>query len=226
MSRLHHSLVTRAAAAAVLCSRTADAQDSRGASLPNPRRLFEDSWFWGVKGGATSFGTSTEGRTMAPLAGAEWLITHRHGALLVSAEQAFFNTTSIVADPSTAEGLRAVDVKDARRYSVAALAAPSELGWVRPYGGIGLAMQVVRRAVPEGRFATQAQYDFVADRIDDGQSLVAPFLVAGAQAQRGRVAWFVQGSTAAEQKRSLLGHGAALQIEAGVRVNVAASSER
>ena len=214
------------AAAVALLSHTAAAQDARGVSLPNPRRLFEDSWFWGAKGGVTRFGTQMDGRVTAPLAGAEWLITHRLGGLLISAEQAFFKRTSLVADPSQTEGVRAVNVKDQRRYSAAAVAAPIALGWARPYAGVGLALETIRSAQPDGRFATQAQYDYVADRIDAGQSLVAPFLVAGLQAQRGRLAAFVQGTVEGEQSRSLLNHGGSMQAEAGLRVNVAPSTER
>src|SRR5207302_11083739 len=104
---------------------------SADAGLPNPRHTFEDSWFWGAKGGVIRFGTIVDGRVTAPLAGVEWLVTHRQGALLVSAEQSFFNRSSMVADPSTSTGARTVSMHDARRYSAAALAAPVQYGRIR-----------------------------------------------------------------------------------------------
>ncbi|MBV9879470.1 MAG: hypothetical protein JO180_03195 [Gemmatirosa sp.] len=215
------------AVALSLLSHSAAAQEShRGVALPDPRRQFDDSWFWGAKGGAMRFGTMLDGRVTAPLAGAEWMITRHHGALLVSAEQSFFDRTSMVADPSVAEGARTVSIKDARRYSLAALAAPKSFGWARPYAGLGLAIHVIRQATPEGRFTTQAQYDEVADRVDAGQSLVAPFALVGVQGQFGRFALFAQGSASGEQTRSLWNRGGTSQVEAGLRYNVSSAFER
>lgn len=195
-------------------------------ALPNPRHVFEDSWYWGAKGGAMRFGTVVDGRVTAPLAGAEWLITHRRGALLVSAEQSFFDRASLVADPYASDGAREVTIHDARRYAFAALAAPVQLGAVRPYAGLGLAMHVIRRATPTGDFATQAQLTYVSDAVSSGQSFVAPFLMAGAQAQFGLAAVFVQGNLSAAQSRTLFNRGGGSQIEAGVRLNVAPAFER
>jgi len=206
-------------------ARPALAQPSEVA-LPNPRHVFEDSWYWGAKGGAMRFGTVVDGRVTAPLAGAEWLITHRRGALLVSAEQSFFDQASLVADPYTSDGTREISIHDARRYSFAALAAPVQLGAVRPYAGLGLAMHVIRRATPTGDFSTQAQLTYVSDAVSSGQSFVAPFLMAGAQAQFGLAAVFVQGSLSAAQSRTLFNRGGGSQIEAGIRLNVAPAFER
>ena len=89
-------------------TRVAAAQSASEVDLPNPRHTFEDSWYWGAKGGVQRFGTVVDGRVSAPLAGAEWLITHRRGALLVSAEQSFFDRASMIADPYTHDGVRTV----------------------------------------------------------------------------------------------------------------------
>lgn len=97
---------------------------------------------------------------------------------------------------------------------------------MRPYAGIGLALQIIRNVTPSGDFATQQQYWFVRERVDAGQSLVAPFLVAGAQLQLGPVALFVQGNTTGAHSRSLLNLGGTSQVEGGVRVNVASAFER
>jgi hypothetical protein len=206
-------------------ARPALAQPS-AVALPNPRHVFEDSWYWGAKGGAMRFGTVVDGRVTAPLAGAEWLITHRRGALLVSAEQAFFDRASLVADPYTSDGTREISIHDSRRYAFAALAAPVQIGAVRPYAGLGLAMHVICRATPTGDFATPAQATYVSDAVNSGQSFVAPFLMAGAQAQFGLAAVFVQGNLSAAQSRTLFNRGGGSQIEAGIRLNVAPAFER
>jgi hypothetical protein len=210
----------------VAVSHRADAQRARDVSLPNPRQSFEDSWFWGVKGGAVRFGTVSEGRVTAPSVGGEWLITRRRGAVLVAAEQMFFDRTSIVADPYTTDGMRNVAIKDARRYSAAALATPVAFGRLRPYAGIGLALQVIRDASPTGDFATQAQYAQVSDRIDAGQSSVVAFLVGGMQANLGRFAIFAQANTASGQQRSLWNLGGTSQVEGGIRYNLSSAFER
>jgi hypothetical protein len=216
------------AAALSTSARVVAAQHAGDADLPNPRHAFEDSWYWGVKGGVERFGTALDGRVSAPLAGAEWLITHRQGALLVSAQQSFFDRASVVADPYARDGVRPVTIHDARRYAAAALAAPVAFwnGHVRPYAGLGLALQVIRDATPQGDFANAQQYSAVRDRIDDGQSLIAPFLLAGAQAQFRRVAIFVQGDLSGEQTRSLRSFGGQSQVEAGIRYNIASAFER
>ena len=70
----------------------------------NGGRPFEDSWFWGVKGGMTSFSTGTNGsaRVSAPTVGGEWLITRTRVAMYLSVEQTFFDKTVGVFDASAA----------------------------------------------------------------------------------------------------------------------------
>lgn len=200
--------------------------ETRDTGLPNPRHAFEDSWFWGAKGGVTRFGTVLDGRVSAPVAGAEWFVTHSKAALLVSAEQSFFKRTSLVADPYAKDGARPVALHDARRYAAAALAAPVAFGPVRPYAGVGLALQVIREATPVGDFATQQQYAFVRDRVNDGQSTASAFIIGGAQAQWRMIALFVQGSVSGAQSRSLFNLGGGSQLEAGVRYNLASAFEK
>ena len=148
-------------------SRPALAQGA-AVGLPNPRHVFEDSWYWGAKGGVTRFGTLGDGRVTAPV----------------------------------------------------------QYGRVRPYAGLGLALQVIRSATPIGDFSTQQQVMYVRDALDAGQSFVTPFLMAGAQAQFGAAAVFVQGNLSSARERSLLNRGGSSQIEAGLRYNLASAFER
>lgn len=150
------------------------------AAQSSSTRAFENSWFWGAKAGLVSLSTSGGGNKAAPSFGAEWLITHSRGALYISGEQAIFKTQATVRDetgtPYTA------NISNLRRYTAALLAFPGAWGALRPYGGAGLSMNLVRSpsgpAVPE---------DF-----DDRRSSTSFLLMAGTQAQYHRIALFGQ----------------------------------
>lgn len=212
------------ASALALSPAAATAQHSSVAD--DARRGFENSWYWGAKGGVMRFGTIAEGNVTAPLAGAEWLVTHKRGGLLVSAEQAFFDKNSAVFDAGMENGARSVRLRNARRFAAAALAFPTEWGPLRPYGGVGLALEAIRDAQPGGEFDDQAQFNAVMTRIDNGQSRVTVFGTVGAQAQWGRAAFFVQANASPAQSRSLFNKGGTAQIEGGVRLNLADAIER
>ncbi len=222
------SPLARVASAVVLLATSAGvlaAQIPAADSTATARRGFADSWFWGVKGGAARFGTVTDGYKIAPLAGADWLITRRRAALLVSAEQSFFEHTSAVAEPGVPGMGRVVDLKDARRYSATVLAVPGMLGPVRPYAGLGLAIDVMRDAAPQGDFESASHWATVQDEIDDGSSKASVLLVAGGQVQFGRAAVFLQANATPAQTRTLWNRGGVAQLEAGFRFNVAPSRE-
>lgn len=191
------------------------------------RRGFSDSWFWGVKAGATRFGTvSDDSHKVAPLGGIDWLITRSRAALLLSAEQSFFEHTSAVAEPSQPGTGRVVDVRDARRYSATALAVPGMLGSVRPYAGIGVALDVMREVTPRGEFSSVAQRSEVQGAIDRGASKASVHLLAGGQMQFGRTALFLQASGAPAQTRSLWNRGGTVQLDVGARFNLTTARER
>lgn len=221
LARAASAVVLLATAAGTLAAQTAPAD-----SAATARRGFADSWFWGVKGGAARFGTVTDGHKVAPLAGIDWLITRRRAALLISAEQSFFSHRSAVSEPSNPGYARVVDLKDARRYSATLLAVPGMLGPVRPYAGIGLGIDVMRDATPQGDFDSAAQWSSVQDEIDDGASKASLLLVAGGQVQFGRAAVFVQGNATPAQTRSLWNRGGVAQLEAGFRFNLAPAQDR
>ena len=227
MSRCPSPLV-RVASAVVLLATTAGAltaQTPHADSAASARRGFADSWFWGVKGGAARFGTVTDGHKIAPLAGVDWLITRKRAALLVSAEQSFFSHTSAVSEPGNPGFARTVDLKDARRYSATVLAIPGMLGPVRPYAGLGLGIDVMRDASPQGDFESASHWASVQDEIDDGRSKASLLLVAGGQVQFGRAAVFVQGNMTPAQTRSLWNRGGVAQLEGGFRFNLAPARE-
>jgi hypothetical protein len=180
-----------------------------------------------VKGGAARFGTITEAtKQIAPLAGFDWLITRRRAALLLSGEQQFFEHTSAVAEPGDPGMGRVVDLKNARRYSASVLAVPGMLRRVQPYAGLGLALDVMHDVKPRGDFGSTSQRSAVQGEIDEASSKASLLLVAGGQVQFGRAAVFVQGNGTPAQTRSLWNRGGAMQLEFGLRYNLAPARDR
>jgi hypothetical protein len=181
------------------------------AAQSSSTRVFEDSWFWGAKAGLVSFSTSGGGSKAAPSFGAEWLITRSRGALYLSGEQAIFKTRATVRDengtPYTA------NISNLRRYTAALLAFPTAWGALRPYGGAGLSMNLVRS--PSGPTVPEA--------FDDRRSSTSFLLMAGTQAQYRRISIFGQ-ATFMPARNSLFNRPVYI-FESGLRYNFSASKE-
>ena len=187
-------------------------------------RLFENSWFWGVKGGVMSFSTEVDGNTAAPLVGVEWLITRTHGALYISGEQSFFKATSSVQD-RFGQDYR-VAMRDMRRYTAAALAFPVAWGTVRPYGGVGFSLNNIQRVALVDVPATDTSTIDVAGQLNQQKDRISFITMAGIQAQYQRVSLFGQ-VTYMPAKSAFLFNGRSTYIlEAGVRYNFSSSKER
>jgi hypothetical protein len=218
------------AAASVILSATVEAQgytDTTDVTPPSlGRRGFTDSWYWGAKGGALRFGTETEGMVVEPSAGAEWLITKRRGALLVSIDQAFFDRTSAVYDAQAENNVRVIDLKDRRRYSATLLAFPIEHGTLRPYAGIGLALESIQSTKPVGEFVDAGQYYQVEDATYEGSSRTIALGMVGVQANFARAAIFLQMSASPAQRHSLFNRSGSQLLEAGIRYNLSTATER
>lgn len=187
-------------------------------------RDFEDSWFWGVKGGAATYSPVYGDYKAAAMFGAEWLITRTHGALYVSAEQANLDATSFVFDPTAEGSARAVKVERLRRVGFAALAFPKRFGRFRPYAGLGLTINLIGDAYPYLAENEADVDDAVYDRIDDRKSEAAFLGMLGGQAQFGRAAVFAQASVNPAQKRFLLDETLGF-FEAGIRYNFGGARE-
>ncbi len=188
-------------------------------------RYFDDSWFWGLKGGVSTF-TPTLGKSeTAPTFGGDWLITRSRGGLYVSADQVNLNAMSAVFDPSAENSSRTVEVRDLRRIGVAALAFPKRFGRVRPYAGIGISLNVVSEANPLLAADEDAIDDAVYERADERRSQAGFLGMAGVQAQFQRLAVFGQASVVPGGSRFLLNDQPLGFFEAGVRYNFSGSRE-
>ena len=182
-------------------------------------RLFKDSWFFGAKAGNMTYWTTTTSHGQAPMLGGETLITRSRGGLYISLDQAFFDGTTTVIDGAGAQ--RIVDIKDNRRATVAAMIFPKAFGWIRPYGGIGFAMNFMQQANARGGADATTQ-----QIIDEQKTASAPIFIIGTQLQLLRFSVFGQGSYMPAQNSSLFNNNETYFVEAGIRYNIGSSIER
>ena len=143
-------------------------------------RLFKNAWFWGAKGGFTSFSTDRVKNAVAPSLGVEWLITRSRGGLYASYDQAFFDEETVVF--TQAYGPHTVRMENMRRVTLAGLAFPFNIGTLRPYGGVGLAMNFIQNVTPVDPFTSTDQETLVARRAMDTKDRAA--FIAAASGER------------------------------------------
>ncbi len=214
---------TRILAAGLACltlSSLSQAQSGR-----NPRKVFEDSWYWGAKGGVSLF-TSASENVVAPSVGADWLITRHRVALNVSFDQSFFETQGGVFDNTVSGSLRAVDISDSRRYSMSLMAFPKQYGRFRPYAGVGYALSIISDAQPRGTFTSQTVMDTVFARVDAQSSRTSFVMTGGVQAQYNRYGIFVQASSMPTRNRYLINGGSYTSfVEFGLRYNLTRAND-
>lgn len=191
-------------------------------------RSFDDSWFWGVRGGSTMFttGAAADAKVSAPTVGAEWMITRSRVALYAAVEQAFFDNTAGVFDATAAGSVRAVSISDLRSYNVGLYFFPLRYGNLRPYAGMGLAINVIQSAEPLGTYTSQATQQAIFDAVNEQSSRVSAAFTAGAQYQVGRASLFGQVATM-PTRRNFLINGAAntFVVQGGVRFNLLGAIE-
>ncbi|MFN8582456.1 MAG: hypothetical protein U0163_15960 [Gemmatimonadaceae bacterium] len=213
--------VARAVACTAFVPSLALAQAQSGGS-------FTDSWFWGIKGGASMF-TVVDGasKKTAPSVGAEWLVTRTHIALNLSIEQAFFDAIAGVYDPTVAGSVRPVDIKDWRTYKGSILFFPKHYDSFHPYAGVGFAINVIQKAAPEGQFTSQSSQDAVFKQVSDYSSRSSVVFTGGAQYAVGRSSIFGQVTAMPTRTRFLIsGSGYTFGFEAGLRYNVGNAIEK
>jgi hypothetical protein len=187
-------------------------------------RDFEDSWFWGVKGGVSAYSPVYGESETAPTFGAEWLITRTHGALYLSVDQANINSVSAVFDPTAEGSVRPVEVDKLRRVGFAALMFPKRFGNVRPYAGLGVSLNLIGDAFPLVTAEEDDVTDGVYERIEDRRSQASLLAIGGLQVQVGRAAVFGQASFMPANSHFLLNDALSF-FELGVRYNFGGARE-
>ncbi|MDQ6829058.1 MAG: hypothetical protein M3081_09360 [Gemmatimonadota bacterium] len=187
-------------------------------------RNFDDSWFWGAKVGTMSFSTKSAHNVAAPLIGGEWLITRSKGALYISAEQVFFNRSSVLT--SNQGAVVPVSIRDMQRVMAAALAFPGLYGRaLRPYGGVGLALNFIRSAHASDSIPTSFALN-APQAIEDQKSSASVVVIAGLQAQYRRFSVFGQADMMPSTKTFFFNDRATYTISAGLRWNFGTSIDR
>ena len=187
---------------------------------------FTNAWFWGAKGGAMTVKTPVESE-VAGTVGAEWMITRTRTGLYVSLEQGFFDgVLSVVPDTSNG-GARGVAIRNFRRASFALMGYPTTWGAVRPYVGLGMALNLIQRAEPIGTFNSHERRAEVVATVEDRRSRTSVLFMGGVQGMVHGVNLFAQGTAMPTGSRFLLsGSDATYMLEAGVRFNVGSAIER
>jgi hypothetical protein len=194
------------------------------AALAQEGRLFKNAWFWGAKAGFTSFSTDRVTNAVAPSIGVEWLITRSRGGLYVSADQSFFNEQTTIY--TQAYGPHRMTMENMRRVTIAGLAFPFNIGTLRPYGGVGLALNFIQKVTPVDPFTSADQETLVTRRALDTKDRAAFIVMTGVQLQYHRFSAFGQASVMPAQARFMLHSRPVYHLEGGIRWNVGTSIDR
>ncbi len=192
-------------------------------------RPFKDAWFWGVKAGGFTLADTAGSYTMAPMVGAEWLITRTHGGLYISAGQAFFNSETLaMSSESSTSTLRVIRLNNLRKFDVALMAFPGEHNRWHPYAGAGFTLQAIADADGAPPFNTVDDLAFTQALIQQNKVSFSPFGILGAQYRFTGISVFGQATFNPTQHNFLLYNGQAFNssLEFGVRYNVGSSIDK
>lgn len=231
-----------AVAVALVCvhASIASAQVTRG---------FKDSWFWGVKGGGllySSYDDPSPG--IAPVVGADWLITRSTGGLYVGFDYSLFNTSVVVNDsvhpddacsPPTAvrTACRAVSLSNMRRFTFAGMLFPLQTRWLQPYIGLGLTVNHISDAEPDTAafvadfgipYRNRVQFDLVSATIQTFRTSTAPVVMLGTQVRLPFISMFTHATMSPAHTNFLLSNHRPYRVtlEIGARYNAGSSVDR
>lgn len=191
-------------------------------------RPFKDAWFWGVKAGGFTLADTSGSYTVAPMVGAEWLITRTHGGLYLSAGQAFFTSSTLAAANQSNTALRVIRLNNLRRFDAALMAFPGEHDRWHPYAGAGFTLQAVADADGQPPFDNVDDLAFTQALIQQNKVSFSPFGIVGAQYRLTAISVFGQATFNPTQHNFLLYNGQAFNssLEFGVRYNVGSSIDK
>lgn len=188
---------------------------------------WQDSWFWGVYGGATSLRTSVA-NSRSPAVGLDWLITRTNFAVRVFAEQSTFTSASTVTVGTGST--RLVSIADLRRFGFAATMFTPTIGKFKPYVEAGWALNLIGTASDSSKtYATAAQRDTVDRAINSAKSAGKLFGSVGVMMMTGKFAPFAQYTimpTKGAGSWLVNGDGVGGFFQVGVRYNFGSSYEQ
>ena len=200
------------------------------AAAAQSTRHFHDSWFWGAKGGAMMYQVqSNQGGGLAPMAGADWLITRKHGGLYVAGDYTIFNEQVFVNDSinpiDVTPGGRPTDLKDMFRFTFAGMLFPLESQRFIPYLGMGMALSSIVGANAQGTYVNRTQENLVLNTIQNFKTTVQPNFILGAQLRVPLISVFGHATISRSNNTFFLytNPGWRMTLETGVRYNIGSS---
>ena len=195
-------------------------------------RQFKDSWFWGAKAGGVGYSSATQSTGSAPMVGGEWLITRTLGGLYLSFDQSFLNTGGSYVDrnPDNTTFAHPVNLKNLRRFTLAAMVFPVDTRRVRPYFGVGLGLSQIAGVTLVTPTVNSTQDKIARDSVEAKRTSFSPVVIGGAQWQLPLFSLFGQGTISPTQQSFFLQSSSGTRtfnysIEGGIRFNVGTSIE-
>jgi hypothetical protein len=173
---------------------------------------WQNRWYWGVKGGMTTYSLPTAGNVITPSFGADWLITQRRAALYVSYTRTFQSEQDTFAIAGLAGTNNGVTFDGLQKIAIGIDAIVGD-GQLQPYVGGGFALHILANA----QSTQTSPAPGVVTAIEDAASGAFLFLNVGAQYRFG-----TKGAVFASWMYSPLGNDYMLQggshsFEVGVR---------
>jgi len=194
-------------------------------------RHFKDSWFWGVKAGETFYQVQSHPNGLAPLGGIDWLITRSRGGLYVSFDHSFLTRDSVFVNDSLSPldtVPRTVRLSGLRRFTLAGMLFPMQSEHIQPYFGLGIALNHLAKADPQGGYRNGTQQALVLATVQQFRSAAAPIVILGGQVKLTRFSAFGQATATPANDNFFLFTGTNWRttVEGGLRYNVGSSIDR
>ena len=200
------------------------------ASLAQSARPFQNSWFWGLKGGGTFVSSPSSSSVTSGMAGVDWLITRNRGGLYASFDQSFLSQSATLADSvAPTDTPSKVTIKNLRRLTIALMGYPGDWARFHPYVGLGVVYNQVGEVKHMGTFGSSDQSDAYTQIVSAYKSVFTPAAIVGAQWDVRNVGLFAQAMAWQGNQQFFLSspsRGANASIEIGIRYNFGSSIEK
>ena len=188
---------------------------------------WQNQWFWGVKGGVTTYSINSSTATSvvaSPAAGAEWLITRGRTALYAGYSLTLGVLDSTLATFSGVSAPLTVGFSGMRRIQIAVLVLPLD-GVLQPYVGGGFVIETLPSAGVSFPLGLSASVQSAISQDLQSRSSGGFFLtMIGAQFRMRKLAVFGHAQISPQGRDFLLSSGST-SFEFGVRYALTGARE-